>query len=294
MIFIFDECHRSQFGVIHERIKKYFPSVQMFGFTGTPIFAENSSASAHGKRTTTDLFGECPNKYVITDAIHDENVLKFSIEYIRTVKQRDNIRDVMVEGIDTAEILEAEERLDAITDCIIANHDRKTHNREFNAIFCISNIKTLVRYYELFKRKKENGKHNLKIATIFSYQVNEDDSDANGFIETDVTEATTGPVNKNSRDNLENFIRDYNETYETNYSTDSFYQYYQDIGKRVRKGEVDILLVVNMFLTGFDSPPLNTLYVDKNLKYHGLIQAYSRTNRILGMKKSQGNIVCFP
>ena len=334
MVFIFDECHRSQFGETHKRIKEYFPKAQMFGFTGTPIFAENSLTNEYGKRTTTDLFGECLHKYVITDAINDENVLRFSIEYIRTFKHKENIRaDIQVEAIDTDEVLESEERLNGIVDHIIAHHDRKTHNREFNAIFCVSDINTLVKYYNLFKRKQENGEHNLNIATIFSYQVNEDDSDAADTMDTYFTGMSKEPANRqsrvgqknqvrdhekaygtdyptdssyqysdlHSRDRLENCIRDYNEAYGTNYSTDSFYQYYQDIGIRVRKrnknrntGEgIDVLLVVNMFLTGFDSKWLNTIYVDKNLRYHGLVQAYSRTNRILGSKKSHGNVVCY-
>ncbi len=299
MVFIFDECHRSQFGDTHKRIKVYFPKVQMFGFTGTPIFAENSSTNVHGRRTTKDLFGECLHKYVITDAIRDENVLKFSIEYIRTIKQKEGVTDIEVEAIDTAEVMEADERLEAITDYIIANHKRKTHSRAFTAIFCVSNIKTLIKYYELLKKKKEAGEHDLRVGTIFSYQANEDDSDANGFIETDFqVDGINGAggintQNQHSRDKLEGFIQDYNATYATNFSTNNFYGYYKDIGKRARECQVDILLVVNMFLTGFDSQALNTLYVDKNLKYHGLIQAYSRTNRILGQKKSQGNIVSF-
>ena len=293
MVFIFDECHRSQFGDTHKRIKEYFPRVQMFGFTGTPIFAENSSANVHGKRTTKDLFNECLHKYVITDAIRDENVLKFSVEYIRTVKKKDEIQEIQVEEIDKAEVMEADERLEAVTDYIIANHTRKTHAREFTAIFCVANIQTLIKYYELFRQKKEAGEHHLKVATIFSYQVNEDDKDADGNIETDVTDVTSGPVNQHSRDKLEGFIKDYNDTYGTNYSTDKFYSYYKDIGKKVKSRQIDILLVVNMFLTGFDSKALNTVYVDKNLKYHGLVQAYSRTNRIMGQKKSQGNVVCF-
>ena len=157
MVFIFDECHRSQFGVTHKHIEAYFPNVQMFGFTGTPIFAENSSTNEHGKRTTADLFGDCLHKYVITDAIRDENVLKFSVEYLSTFKEKDNIKDIRVEAIDTAEVLESEKRLELVTDHIIANHDRKTHNREFNAIFCVSDINTLVKYYNLFKQKKEPG-----------------------------------------------------------------------------------------------------------------------------------------
>ena len=295
MVFIFDECHRSQFGDTHNRIKKFFLGVQMFGFTGTPIFADNAAKNALGKRTTKDLFGECLHKYVITDAIRDENVLKFSIEYIRTVKQKEGIADIEVEAIDTAEVMEAPERLENITDYIIANHNRKTHTREFTSIFCVSNIKTLMAYYELFKAKKNAGEHNIKIGTIFSYSTNEEDSDANGFIETDMPVDGDGgkPINKHSREKLDEYIDDYNEMFGTNYSTDNFYGYYKDIGKRVKKRQIDILLVVNMFLTGFDSKALNTIYVDKNLKYHGLIQAYSRTNRIMGQKKSQGNIVCF-
>ena len=295
MVFIFDECHRSQFGDTHKRINEYFKNVQMFGFTGTPIFAVNAAKNALGKRTTKDLFGTCLHKYVITDAIRDENVLKFSVEYIRTVRQKDGIADIEVEAIDTAEVMEAPQRLANITDYIIANHDRKTHSREFTAIFCVSNVKTLIAYYDLLKKKKEAGEHNLQIGTIFSYQANEEDADANGFIETDVIPdgGNDKPENKHSREKLDEYIADYNKMYGTNFSTDNFYGYYKDIGKRVKARQVDILLVVNMFLTGFDSKPLNTIYVDKNLKYHGLLQAYSRTNRTMGQKKSQGNVVCF-
>ena len=190
--------------------------------------------------------------------------------------------------------MEAPKRLENITDYIIANHNRKTHGREFTAIFCVSNVKTLIAYYDLFKRKQEAREHSLKIGAIFSYQANEEDADANGFIEVDVTASGAGgPVNKHSREKLDEFINDYNTLFRTNYATDDFYLYYKDIGKRVKARELDILLVVNMFLTGFDSKALNTIYVDKNLKYHGLIQAYSRTNRIMGVKKSQGNVVCF-
>ena len=293
MVFIFDECHRSQFGDTHMRIREYFPKAQMFGFTGTPIFAENSSTNVHGKRTTKDLFDDCLHKYVITDAIRDENVLKFSVEYIRTIKQKEEVRDIEVEAIDTAEVMEADGRLEAITDYIITHHTRKTHAREFTAIFCVANIQTLIKYYRLFKQKKVAGEHNLRIGTIFSYQINEDDQDAAGNLETDVTDVSHGTINQHSRDKLEGFIQDYNDTFGTNFSTEKFYGYYKDIGKKVKSRQIDILLVVNMFLTGFDSRYLNTIYVDKNLKYHGLIQAYSRTNRILGQKKSQGNVVCF-
>ena len=296
MVFIFDECHRSQFGETHKRITDFFGNVQLFGFTGTPIFAENAAKNAMGKRTTKDLFGECLHKYVITDAILDENVLKFSVEYISTFRGKDGVRDIEVEAIDTTEVMEAPTRLELITDYIIANHNRKTHDRQFTAIMTVANVKTLTSYYELFQRKKEVGEHDLKIATIFSYQANEEDAETDGSGANDDLPDDSRPVNTHSRDALERFIGDYNGTYGTNYTTrdsKSFYAYYKDIGKRVKKREVDILLVVNMFLTGFDSKALNTIYVDKNLKHHGLIQAYSRTNRIMGTKKSQGNVVAF-
>lgn len=298
VVFIFDECHRSQFGDTHNRIKEFFHEAQMFGFTGTPIFADNSVKNALGKRTTKDLFDECLHKYVITDAIRDRNVLKFSIEYISTFKSKEDVIDIKVDEIDTAEVMEAPERLDSITEYIIENHGRKTHNKSFTAIFCVQSVKTLVKYYNLFKFKKEEGKHDLKVATIFSYQANELDEDANGFIPDEdyadfVAEPKVPYETKHTKEKLDDFIGDYNEMYNTNYSTNDFYPYYKDIGKRVKNQQVDILLVVNMFLTGFDSKHLNTIYVDKNLKHHGLIQAYSRTNRILDELKSQGNVICF-
>jgi type I restriction enzyme R subunit len=310
IIFIFDECHRSQFGDTHKRIKEFFNNAQLFGFTGTPIFADNAAKNEHGKRTTSDLFENCLHKYVITDAIKDENVLKFSIEYVGRYKHKDgretNI-DIEVEDIDTKELMEDEIRLEKITDYIIAHHNRKTHNREFTAMFCINNVPTLIKYVDLFKKKKEEGLHNLNIATIFSYGANEDDADANGFINfeqdfdnVDLNIVADGKaeykVNLHSRDKLEEFIGDYNKLFGDNFTTkdsQSFYNYYNDISKKVKERKIDILVVVNMFLTGFDSPSLNTMYVDKNLRYHGLIQAYSRTNRILNEQKSQGNIVSF-
>lgn len=275
----------------------------MFGFTGTPIFADNAVKNELGKRTTTELFDECLHKYVITDAIKDENVLKFSVEYVGRYKQKETSKtnlDINVEDIDTSELLESPERLEKIADYIIANHNRKTHNKTFTAMFCVGNIKTLIKYYEIFKARKDAGGHSLKIATIFSYGVNEDDPDATGnfmFEEPpDGGVAEAAEVSSHSRDKLEEFIVDYNQTHNTKFTTkdsQSFYNYYNDIAKRVKSKEIDLLLVVNMFLTGFDSPNLNTLYVDKNLRYHGLIQAYSRTNRIINELKSQGNIVSF-
>jgi type I restriction enzyme R subunit len=298
MVFIFDECHRNQFGETHQRIKEYFNNTQMFGFTGTPIFAEN----AIDHRTTKDLFGECLHKYVITDAIRDQNVLKFSVEYVGRYKQKDESKneiDIEVEGIDRKELMESEDRIEKIADYVIANHDRKTHARDFTAIFCTSSVDMVIKYYDIFRRKKENGEHNLKMATIFTYAVNEEDKDATGYIPDDLEilekETRSQGIDYQSRDKLEQYIQEYNKDYGTNFSTDSraYYNYYRDIARRVKSRQIDILFVVNMFLTGFDSKPLNTLYVDKNLRYHGLIQAYSRTNRILNTEKSHGNIVCF-
>ncbi|WP_243349367.1 type I restriction endonuclease subunit R [Parabacteroides sp. FAFU027] len=302
IVFIFDECHRSQFGETHTKIKSYFQNIQMFGFTGTPIFAENAVKNEMGKRTTTELFAECLHKYVITDAIRDENVLKFSVEYVGRYKKKDSATDIdiEVEDIDTKELMESPKRLEKITDFIIANHNRKTYSREYTAMFCVSSVEVLIKYYELFRQKKATESHNLRIATIFSFASNEDDKDATGFLpeELSVVEepAALYGLNIHSREKLDDFIGDYNAMYGTNFSTkdsESFYNYYNDISKKVKERKIDILLVVNMFLTGFDSKTLNTLYVDKNLKYHGLIQAYSRTNRILNEQKSQGNIVVF-
>lgn len=302
IVFIFDECHRSQFGETHNRIKQFFNNPQMFGFTGTPIFADNAAKNELGKRTTKDLFGDCLHKYVITDAIKDENVLKFSVEYVGRYKKKDAATeiDIEVEDIDTKELMESPVRLDKIANYILAHHKRKTHNQEFTGMFCVNGVETLIKYYDILHKKKEAGEHNLKVATIFSFAANEEDADANGFLpeELSVVEEPRAlyGLNKHSREKLDEYIGHYNQMFGSNFSTkdsQSFYNYYNDISKKVKERKVDILLVVNMFLTGFDSPALNTLYVDKNLKYHGLIQAYSRTNRILNEQKSQGNIVVF-
>lgn len=300
LVFIFDECHRSQFGQTHLRIKSFFQNSQLFGFTGTPIFVKNAIKNALGKRTTSALFETCLHKYVITDAIKDENVLKFSIEYVGKYKEKEGSKneiDIEVEEIDTKELLDSPKRLEKIVDYIIAHHGGKTYRKQFTAMFCVSSIETLIKYYELFKAKKEAGKHDLKIATIFSYGTNEKDKDADGmYTYGEVAEEKKAYQTAHSREKLDEFIEDYNQAFGTPYSTkDSklFYNYYKDISLRVKNQEIDLLLVVNMFLTGFDSPGLNTLFVDKNLKYHGLIQAYSRTNRVVGNKKTQGNIVVF-
>ncbi|CAH0999455.1 Type-1 restriction enzyme R protein [Neolewinella maritima] len=305
VVFIFDECHRSQFGDTHQRIVAFFTQAQLFGFTGTPIFADNAVAGQGGKQTTLTLFERCLHKYVITNAIRDENVLKFSIEYVGRYRNKEDgnevALDIDVEAIDTRELLDDPGRLEKVTDWIIANHGRKTHQRRFTAIFAVSSVDNLIKYYELFRERDTTG---LRIATIFSYTANEEDREADGMIgEPDFD--NDGPANVHTRDRLESFIEDYNRHFGTSFTTrdgKKFYNYYKDIGKRIKDREkdtasdddrVDILLVVNMFLTGFDAKLVNTLYVDKNLRYHGLIQAFSRTNRIIGEVKSQGNIVSF-
>lgn len=298
VVFIFDECHRSQFGDTHSRIRKFFGRHQLFGFTGTPIFADNAANNQFGVRTTKDLFDEQLHSYVITDAIRDENVLKFSVEYVGRYREKEskNNIDIDVEEIDIKELLESEERLEKITDYVIANHARKTHSRQFTGMMCVSSVEAVMRYYDLFKKKKEAGEHNLRIATIFSYTANEEDKDADGLVDEPLNLSEDAEVNVHTRDKLEAYIQDYNKEFGTSFSTKdskSFYNYYNDIAKKVKERKIDILLVVNMFLTGFDSPSLNTMYVDKNLRHHGLIQAFSRTNRILNEQKSQGNIVCF-
>lgn len=307
IVFIFDECHRSQFGETHNRITEFFTCAQMFGFTGTPIFADNATRNALGMRTTKDLFGEQLHQYVITDAIRDQNVLKFSVEYWGKLKRKDgSLIDDKVAGIDTKEFFENPDRTEGIVDWIIANHGRKTHNRDFTAMMALGSVDVLIQYYEQFKAKRDAGLHDLRVVTIFTFAANEEDKDADGLIgDPDFNISSSAPENRHNREKLDEFIADYNKLYGTNFGTksnDGFYNYYKDIAKRIKerdkegfqdKDRVDVLLVVNMYLTGFDAKKVNTLYVDKNLRYHGLIQAYSRTNRILNDVKSQGNIVCF-
>ena len=311
VVFIFDECHRSQFGDTHRRITEYFKGSQLFGFTGTPIFAKNASKNDLGKRTTKDLFGKCLHKYVITDAIRDQNVLRFGIEYVGKYKQKGNtLIDIEVEAIDKAEVYADPVRLEKIVDYIIAYHDQKTFSRDFSSLFAVSSIDTLIEYYDIFQRKKEAGAHDLRIATIFSYGANVEDEDAQDYLPSDdlqmAAEPTVAYRSSHNRDKLDAYISDYNKMYDTNFSTrdgQQFENYFKDISKRLKdrekknfndeKDRLDIVIVVNMMLTGFDAKKVNTLYVDKNLKYHGLIQAFSRTNRILGETKSQGNILCF-
>ena len=267
IILIYDECHRSQFGEMHQSITDFFTNALSFGFTGTPIFARNSD----GARTTKDIFGKKLHEYVIKDAIADNNVLGFSVDYYGGAKLKTEI-DKDVTKINTKEFLESDKRLNQIVDHIIESYDRKTRNREFNAMFTVSRGGVIHKYYDLFKNKN----HDLKIATIFTFKANEDLSES-----------------EHSQDLLDEYMQDYNEMFETNFTSDDFKQYHADVSKRMKNREIDLLLVVDMFLTGFDSKFLNTLYVDKNLQYHGLLQAFSRTNRIFNKRKSQGNIVCY-
>lgn len=309
VVFIFDECHRSQFGDTHQNIKKFFGNAQMFGFTGTPIFEENSQSKAGLKLTTDYLFNQCLHQYVIVDAIRDRNVLQFQIDYRGkyTAKGMQNNLDYDddVEGIDTQELYDNPQRLEMIARYIVETHDTKTKNREFTAMFCVSSVDTLTQYYDLFEKVQAEKQQQdeaqgrlfkpLTIATIFSYGANDavDTVDQNGLIQEESTDAPS-QINQSNRDKLDRYIANYNAQFGTNYNSgDGFYAYYRDIADRVKKKQIDILLVVNMFLTGFDSKPLNTLYVDKNLKYHGLIQAFSRTNRIYNDKKPFGNIISF-
>ena len=271
VVFIIDECHRSQFGEMHKMIKKKFPRAQYFGFTGTPRFAENASKDG---RTTADIFEKLVHHYLIKNAIADGNVLGFNVDYVRTISSTVDIEDdEEVEAIDTEEVLMDDQRISNIVDYVLKIHNSKTNNRRYNAIFTVRSIPMLIKYYDEFKKRNTD----LKIAGIFTFGANED-----GELETE-----------HSRDSLERMIKDYNQMFDKNYSTNTFSAYFTDVSKKVKNTELDILLVVNMFLTGFDAKRLNTLYVDKRLKHHDLIQAFSRTNRIETANKPYGNIVCF-
>lgn len=271
VIFIIDECHRSQFGEMHRLIKRKFPKAQYFGFTGTPRFKENASQDG---RTTADIFEKMVHHYLIKNAIADGNVLGFNVDYVRTISSTVDIEDdEEVEAIDTEEVLMDDQRISNIVDYIIKIHDSKTNNRKYNAIFTVKSIPMLIKYYDEFKKRNTD----LKIAGIFTFGANED-----GELETE-----------HSRDSLERIIKDYNQMFDKNYNTSTFQAYFTDVSTKVKSTEIDILLVVNMFLTGFDAKKLNTLYVDKRLKHHDLIQSFSRTNRIETQNKPYGNIVCF-
>jgi len=328
-VIIFDECHRSQFGDMHTGITKTFKNYHLFGFTGTPIFAKNSSSG--GKidlKTTEQAFGDKLHTYTIVDAISDKNVLPFKVDYISTMHEEENIEDKKVSAIDREAALSSAERLSNIVGYIREHFDQKTKRNNkfyfhsvtknineivsakdrrkvekvmekirlsgFNSIFAVSSIDVAKKYYVEFKKQLEGvpSDKQLKIATIFSYSANEEESD--GVIDDENSENTTG-LDASSRDFLDSAISDYNLMFGTSYDTsaDKFQNYYKDLSERVKNREVDIMIVVNMFLTGFDATTLNTLWVDKNLRLHGLLQAYSRTNRILNSIKTFGNIVCF-
>ena len=271
-VFIIDECHRSQFGDMHRQISKTFTNAQYFGFTGTPRFKENPSQDG---RSTADIFEKCLHTYLIKDAIKDGNVLGFSVDYMKFIdlKSSQTEEDVMVEGIDTEEVFMADDRVRLIAQDIIDHHNTKTRDKKYNALLAVSSIPLLVKYYNMFKSLN----HDLKIGAIFTYGANED-------------------LDKNpehSRESLDKIIDDYNKMYNTNFSSSTFDAYFRDICKKIKNTEIDIVIVVNMLLTGFDAKRLNTLYVDKSLKYHDLIQAFSRTNRVESETKPFGNIVCY-
>ena len=338
VVLVFDECHRSQFGDMHKAITKNFKKYHIFGFTGTPIFADNAASGKHvNLRTTPQVFGDKIHTYTIVDAINDENVLPFRIDYIATIKDKKGTRDKKVSAIDTEKALMEPKRIAEIVKYILEHFDQKTkrnkesfdfsklmnvqevattnnrtRNREvveerksvhvkgFNSIFAVSSIEAAKLYYAEFKKQMEGLSwsapiglpHKLRVAMIYSYGVNEAIND--DFVEDEICDNTDG-LDKSSRDFLEMAIDEYNEMFKTNYDTssDKFQNYYKDVSLRMKNREIDILIVVNMFLTGFDATTLNTLWVDKNLKYHGLLQAFSRTNRILNSVKTFGNIVCF-
>ena len=311
VVIIFDECHRSQFGEMHDCIVHAFKRYHLFGFTGTPIFAKNAVKSGKSKaKTTPELFGGVPDEngkevlalhtYTIVDAIRDENVLPFRIDTVRTVKSKDGVTDEQVSDVDREGALMAPQRISAITAYIIAQFDRKTKRaaggRGFNSMFAVSSVPAAMAYYDEFKKQLAECGKKLTVATIFTYAPNEKDKHEDGSGTIDDEQPDTSKMDSQTRDFLDKVaIADYNAAFKTNFSTDgeSFQNYYKDVSKRVKERAVDLLIVVNMFLTGFDAKELNTLWVDKNLKMHGLIQAFSRTNRIFNSVKSFGNIVCF-
>ena len=327
VVIIFDECHRSQFGDMHQAITKYFKKYNLFGFTGTPIFAVNAGVSKSPIRTTEQAFGDQLHAYTIVDAINDKNVLPFRVDYIKTMEAEPDIDDKEVWDINREKAFLAPERIRLVTEYILTHFDKKTYRGDktytfsvlknvsevasasgrqqideikqkqrvsgFNSIFAVSGVDAAKLYYAEFQRQMaEHPQRRLKIAVIYSYGANEEETD--GILDEENTEDTSA-LDRNSRDFLDAAIRDYNEMFRTNYSTDGdkFQNYYKDVSLRMKNKELDLLIVVNMFLTGFDATTLNTLWVDKNLKMHGLIQAYSRTNRILNSIKVFGNIVCF-
>ena len=302
IVIIFDECHRSQFGEMHSKIVKFFKKYYLFGFTGTPIFAENASNRANPLfATTPQLFGDKLHTYTIVNAINDENVLPFRIDYINTMEQKE-MNDEQVQAIAPETALLSPKRISLIVDYVLKHFDQKTKKasayklngryvKGFNSIFATQSVDAAIRYYAEFKKQIAEKYPELKIATIYTYSPNEEEPD--GLVGDEDMDTTV--MDASSRDALDQAIMDYNLMFHTNFSTDGdrFENYYKDLSQRMKNREIDILIVVNMFLTGFDATTLNTLWVDKNLKQHGLIQAFSRTNRILNSVKNFGNIVCF-
>ncbi len=307
IVLIFDECHRSQFGDMHKLITKRVKKYMMFGFTGTPIFAVNASAGSK-YATTAQLFGGEPDKngkptkalhtYTIINAIRDKNVLRFHVDYSSTMRMKNDVDRKQVWGIDTDEALHDPRRISIVTKYIIDLFADKTKQRKFNSLFAVDSVKSAILYYNEFKKQlSQPGAPDLRVATIYTFNANEEETDEWGMGGDENPEDVGTAPDAQSRDALEQAIRDYNRmwTPHTSYSTDGdkFQAYYKDVSLRMKKKEIDLLIVVGMFLTGFDAKTLNTLWVDKNLKLHGLLQAYSRTNRILNEVKNCGNIVCF-
>ena len=304
LVLIFDECHRSQFGDMHKLIVDNFKNYHLFGFTGTPIFAKNANNKKNPDFCTTEqAFGEKLHTYTIVDAINDGNVLPFRIDYVNTMKAKEGMTDKEVHAINTEEALVSHERIENVVSYIIEHFDQKTKRNSFydlkgqrvngfNSIFAVESIPFAKKYYLEFKKQLKEKQKDLTIATIFSYAANEDDT-AEGILDDEGFE--TEKLDINSREFLDYAISEYNKKFKTNFSSegDGFQDYYKDLSDKVKNRQVDLLIVVNMFLTGFDATTLNTLWVDKNLKQHGLIQAFSRTNRILNSVKTYGNIVCF-
>ena len=304
LVLIFDECHRSQFGDMHKLIVQNFKNYHLFGFTGTPIFAKNAGRKTNPDFCTTEqAFGEKLHTYTIVDAINDGNVLPFRIDYINTIKAKEGMTDKEVQAINTEEALSSSERVSNVVTYILEHFEQKTKRNSFydlkgqrlngfNSIFAVASIPMAKKYYLEFKKQLEEKNKNLTIATIYSFAANEEDT-TDGILDDEGFE--TELLDKSSREFLDFAINEYNKKFKTNFSSEGngFQDYYKDLSDRVKHREIDILIVVNMFLTGFDATTLNTLWVDKNLKQHGLIQAFSRTNRILNSVKTYGNIVCF-
>ncbi|HXG71672.1 MAG TPA: type I restriction endonuclease subunit R [Gemmatimonadaceae bacterium] len=305
VVVIFDECHRSQFGDMHVEITRAFRSYHLFGFTGTPIFADNAGTTGSPQlRTTEQAFGQRLHTYTIVDAINDKNVLPFRIDYINTIKTAPNVRDKKIAAIDTERALLAPERIEQVVGYIREHFEQKTKRSAtythdgrrlagFNSLFATASIDAAKRYYSEFVRQQEAvpAGRRIKVGLIYSFAVNEDI--AGGLLDDEAFE--TEGLDQGSRDFLDRAITDYNALFGTSFDTsaDKFQNYYKDLSQRLKKRELDLVIVVNMFLTGFDATTLNTLWVDKNLRAHGLIQAYSRTNRILNSVKTYGNIISF-